>query len=271
MNNLQSKSETDQPRPAKFYKYRQLIGDSAKYLERTICHNEIYFAAPETFNDPFDCHPDFSHEGTNEELIVRYMDIARRHLQPMSEAELLLDAQEMLADPMRNPRFQPASNAIQDEHARHLRSSIGILCLSAVRDDILMWSHYADFHRGVCLEFDGATKLMMRAIPVSYSQDRPMIHVNRDSSDTALEKSLLTKADQWRYEHEWRLLRYTGGPGVVQFRPEDLTGVVIGAEASSDTVDLVRGWVNRRATPINVYRATKNRHAFALDIIEITI
>lgn len=271
MNDIQSNNGTDEPRPAKFYKYRQLIGDSAKYLERTICHNEIYFAAPETFNDPFDCHPDFSHEATDEELMNNYMYLAKKYGPPMSEVELLQDAQQMLADTARNPRYATASNAIQDEHARQVRSSIGILCVSAVRNDILMWSHYADFHRGVCLEFDGAAKLMQHAIPVSYSKDRPLIHVTRDSKDTALEKSLLTKADQWRYEREWRLLRYTGGPGVVQFRPENLTGMVIGAEAASSTVDLVRGWVNQRATPLSVYQAKKNRHAFALDIVEVKL
>ena len=271
MNDLQSKSETGEPRPAKFYKYRQLIGDSAKYLERTICHNEIYFAAPETFNDPFDCHPDFSHEGTAEELMDYYIYLAKKRGTPMSEAELQQDARLMLADPMRNPQYGISSDAIQDEYARHLRSEYGVLCVSAVCDDILMWSHYADFHRGVCLEFDGEAKFMQRAFPVSYSKERPTIHMRRDSNEVALEKSLRTKSDHWKYEREWRLLKYTVGPGVVQFRPENLTGIVIGAEATSVTVDLVRRWVSQRAAPISVYQATKNRHTFALDIVEITL
>ena len=189
----------------------------------------------------------------------------------MSAAELLQDAQQMLADPMRNPRYCTASDAIQDRYARHLRSEYGVLCLSAVRDDILMWSHYADFHRGVCLEFDGAAKLMQHAFPVSYSKERPSIHMIRDSNETAMEKSLRTKSDHWKYEREWRLLSYPNGPGVMQLRPESLTGIVIGAEATSGTVDLVRGWVRQRTIPMKVYQARKNRHAFALDIVEVEL
>ncbi len=30
----------------------------------------------------------------------------------------------------------------------------GVACFSAKVDDILRWSHYADGHRGSCLEFD---------------------------------------------------------------------------------------------------------------------
>ena len=32
----------------------------------------------------------------------------------------------------------------------------GVLSFSKLRDDILMWAHYGDKHRGLCLEFDGS-------------------------------------------------------------------------------------------------------------------
>jgi hypothetical protein len=31
----------------------------------------------------------------------------------------------------------------------------GVACFSALPDDLLMWAHYADKHRGVCLKFVG--------------------------------------------------------------------------------------------------------------------
>lgn len=253
-------------RPAKFYKFRQINGQSAKYLERTICHDEIYFAAPLTFNDPFDCLATFSYEGTDDDLMSDYMRIARKHGPPMSEAELRLDAEQMLVDRMRNPRHETASNSIQDEYARIVRSTTGLFCVSEVRDDILMWSHYADFHRGVCLEFDGAAKFMQHANRVTYAKARPKINPYRDSDDTSLDKALLTKSDHWSYEREWRLIRYRGGPGVERIRPENLIGVIVGAQASPETVMLVRSWVRRRTTPTKFYQANVNRHTYTLDI-----
>ena len=257
-------------RPTKFYRYRQIVGESAKYLERTLCHNEIYFPAPITFNDPFDCLATFSYEGTDDELINDYMRIARKHGPLVSEAELRLDAEQMLVDPSRNPRSATASNAIQDQYARTVRSEIGVLCISEVCDDILMWSHYADFHRGICLEFDGEAMFMQHANRVTYAKHRPKIDAYRDSNDTKLDKALLTKSDHWSYEREWRLIRYQGGPGVVAFRPENLTGVIFGVQAVPENVKLVTDWVNQRATRAKLYQACVNRHAYALDIVEVS-
>ncbi len=50
----------------------------------------------------------------------------------------------------------------------------GILSLSKVRDDILMWTHYADRHRGLCFEFDGSANCNFfgEAQPVVYGEYR---------------------------------------------------------------------------------------------------
>ncbi len=34
------------------------------------------------------------------------------------------------------------------------RASIGVICFSSNYDNILMWSHYANNHKGICIEFD---------------------------------------------------------------------------------------------------------------------
>ena len=33
-------------------------------------------------------------------------------------------------------------------------TACGITCLSEVKDDLLMWSHYGGKYKGFCLEFD---------------------------------------------------------------------------------------------------------------------
>jgi hypothetical protein len=120
-------------RPTRFYKYRHASGEAEHFLERTVLHNEIYFAAPRTFNDPLDCAAVFAKETGSEPA--------------MTERQLRMDAEAMLADPNRNPRNESVRNSVQDEHARVVRSSTGIYCVSEVNDDILMWSHYADYPR----------------------------------------------------------------------------------------------------------------------------
>lgn len=257
------------PHPKKFFKYRHATGDAAKYLERTVLHNEIYYAPATSFNDPFDCTAVFAEEtGTDEELMADYIHLARKYGPEMTDEELRIDAEQMIADPSRNPRNQTVRNTIQDEYGRTIRASTGIYCVSENSDDILMWSHYADHHRGVCLEFDGQAKLMQLAMRVSYSHDRPQI-ARGDSNQIKLEKGILTKSNHWQYEREWRLIRYQQGPGIAKFRPENLTGIIVGAQASMQVLQLLRRLNRARGVPLRLYKASINRSTFTLDIREI--
>ncbi len=260
---------TDSYCPPKFYKYRSLAGDASGYVEKIICQHEIYFPAASSFNDPFDCRPTFSFEATDDEIMRDYIRVARKYGPPMTDEELRQDAMQMLADPDRNPRNPAVSAAIQDEHARRITSEVGVLCVSSINDDILMWSHYADCHRGICLEFDGTGKLMAHAQKVSYVTERRYINPYRDNNEVAMEKALLTKADHWSYECEWRVIAYRQGPGVQKFRLNNLTGIIVGAQATPDTVQKVRRWASTSARLIKLYQTRVNRHKYTLDIHDL--
>jgi len=110
---------------------------------------------------------------------------------------------------------------------------IGMLCLSERTDDILMWSHYAAGHQGICLGFqvDENDGFFCHGLPVDYpdSDERP----KWDHRDTKLEhitKILLTKAKHWRYEREWRIVKPPplGGAGPHKFPIANLTAVIFG-------------------------------------------
>ena len=92
-------------------------------------------------------------------------------------------------------------------------------CFSKTNDSILMWSHYADENRGICIEYDfneikSIDWLHKCLFPVAYS-DTPMDLsdlLNKKLSPNnnyALEKAILcatlSKSNIWKYEHEWRL------------------------------------------------------------------
>lgn len=125
----------------------------------------------------------------------------------------------------------------------------GICCFSSTMDNTLMWSHYADAHRGACLMYD---------IPAGYFSNK-YEHPDSDGfffvggsrvyySDNAFSDWLKTgnlnkpmmgfpventvsrifcsKAKAWKHEQEWRLV--TSTPGVLQFEPTHLTQVGFG-------------------------------------------
>ena len=138
-------------------------------------------------------------------------------------------------DKMQNSIQQLETNVVQK-----LTGIFRIGCLSAEHKSPLMWSHYADSHRGFCVEYDfGSTNratLSLLPLPVVYSHDRPLVpwyvaFNNTPENIMAANKDillgLLTKDSSWEYEREWRLLIDTKRPALCQM--PKITCVYLGA------------------------------------------
>lgn len=122
-------------------------------------------------------------------------------------------------------------NKIREKHKQYIEKNqkqIGISCFSERYDSILMWSHYAESHSGICLGYSsecfttrkvGAEHPMIDALhPINYQNDLSFcIEQHRKYFDDELipdgdeEANLpfliaLTKAKEWEYEKEWRLI-----------------------------------------------------------------
>lgn len=138
------------------------------------------------------------------------------------------------------------------------------------RDDILMWSHYTDGHKGLCLEFDPTKEITLfgQALKVRYSYDYPSVNIINIGEPEEFRKALLTKSKHWEYEQEWRIVKPKdeGGQGIHRFQPELLTGVILGALISPEDKDKVLNWVKNYPTNITLYQAKISRTKYQLDI-----
>jgi len=102
-----------------------------------------------------------------------------------------------------------------------------IACFSESVDSILMWSHYADSHKGFVLEYDFRPTLKnpikhVLISPVVYDGERMdvssyiaweflhLLKIDSKNPDIASHlKVALHKSLAWAYEKEWRLVDYT--------------------------------------------------------------
>ena len=111
-------------------------------------------------------------------------------------------------------------------------SSLGILCLSNTNSNILLWSHYAANHTGVCLGFAATnyTPFFGSAQKVKYSRAYPAIDVTSEDHEELAESLLLTKSEDWQYEKEWRIFDFQGS-GVRTFSEHCLREVILGARS----------------------------------------
>ena len=188
----------DEPDSFTVHKYRVLN----KNFWRTLKHSAFYFPSPAQLNDPADCQID----------LVKAFHIARAGM--------------------------AANHSIQREEAfLNLMSEIekqaltcGVYSFSAGRIDSdesrLFWAHYAANHTGACLTFeipnDFVMKQMIGCDKVDYSTDSlfsALRNVDLSRSQNfendikpIITSYLTTKAPEWKYEQEARIVSDKSGP-----------------------------------------------------------
>jgi hypothetical protein len=92
---------------------------------------------------------------------------------------------------------------IQEESRKNVR----VCCFSENNDSILMWSHYADEHRGICVEYDflDADNIRYLIQPILYSDERLAIDTMEGLTVLSQVMAAVYKATVWSYESEWRI------------------------------------------------------------------
>lgn len=108
-----------------------------------------------------------------------------------------------------------------DQIINTVRAGMKICSFSATKDPIVMWSHYADNHRGFCMEYDisSINDFSRRMLfPVIYQND--MFDTTKYLVEAICNKGtfnnlfgslqILYKSPEWSYEKEWRLAYIAG-------------------------------------------------------------
>lgn len=246
---------------------------NASRLEDTLRNNTIYCSSPRDFNDPWDCRPYFNTDLVNipEERnrhIEWAVDVCRR-IAKMSEGEISRMRRE-LQDPQVLGRYlREQITATQEAVLDRYR----VYCLGTDPCNSLMWAHYADKHRGVCLEFNVSTNTFCGALEVQYYHEFPMTRqYSADLAENLL--PLLAKSDVWRYENEFRLAAQEASNatdhetlvcnhGTLQLGDGDLRSIIVGCSGSYDAV---RQLVANCRPEVQVLRAHRVQNRYALSI-----
>ena len=130
-----------------------------------------------------------------------------------------------------------------DTHQRKYLETAGVCCFSEVNDELLMWGHYGDRYRGICLEFRTDHDPFKKIHPVVYVKTMPRIDIRRVSVDRdakeVVESLLCTKSSSWGYEREWRCLHKEAGT-LYHYPAEALKGVYFGPRVERAGLDSVR-------------------------------
>ncbi len=169
--------------PPTLYKYCQPGG--IDILERL----RLKVTPPKYFNDPLEFAPrmrsGFNIEDARRSVSRR--EFRRVHYQTFLRAGFsasfeefnkifLAEIKEQLAQQIVAGYPQDAKQ-FRDQQVEFVSREIGLICLSAVPDDILMWAHYTDSHMGFVIGFDTTDKFFTspRVREVKYLNKRVLM------------------------------------------------------------------------------------------------
>ena len=119
-----------------------------------------------------------------------------------------------------NDPNDPIIRILEDtKDVKDLISSIRIACLSTNPHNMFMFSHYADKHTGVCIEYDvtdidwGNHLLCKVSYKNTMKFDKGAIHLFSDpfkkkDDDLSFIDLFTTKHKAWEYENEYRVITY---------------------------------------------------------------
>lgn len=229
--------------PRILYKYRHLYNkDTSKINENTeslILDGKYYFPTPNQLNDPYEFRIQDSGTYTLSD-VIHYLE---NNTCPVSNSEAvklansIADIGEFVSKELEKAKTKKAN-------------TIGVYCLSENPKNILMWSHYADEHRGCVLGID-ITKLpddSFYPFEVSYEKDYPTIEYLKNRE--FLKKWALTKAKDWKYEEERRILK-NNSYGVIDLPKDAVVEVIFGCEAEASAIsEMKRKIASRGLKPV---------------------
>jgi hypothetical protein len=325
-----------------FYRYQSLKvekdnkGNDRIYTIENLANNQLHFSNAITFNDPFDCKFSLTHLGTREQWINDYKNQGYNHRKALKEfnkdvkAGYLIKKQENLYDGKiaekiselvelglaRKEDFlvnnNPSQKRIGTDMNDYVRSVAlpDVCCFSGNKKSILMWSHYADNHKGICLSFrsyketldvnkniirEGLTsegiykegyeycllnlypsttnKLMVHGIfhEISYKDDLPE-SVNFFDIGKTLNRFLVTKFTDWKYENEYRIMlpRLYLENGFAKYDKSSLEGVIFGLRTNYENAKLVYETVKKNyldeGITVNFYEAKEIPRKYEVEI-----
>lgn len=150
-----------------------------------------------------------------------------------------------------------------------LAKEVGVICFSKNWNIPIMWSHYADRHRGVCLGFDVEDSLLTK---IDYRMNPYKPYSNRTASGNATEivkKMLKIKHKPWSYEEEYRLFspieHRTRGVYYKEFDYHlNLREVYFGVECDDIAINEVKASIERQYSRVDSFRTRLDDSAFKI-------
>ncbi|RXJ50066.1 DUF2971 domain-containing protein [Gelidibacter gilvus] len=251
---LVRKMVTDKQLPQYVYRMRTVN----RYLFDTLINGEMWFSNPSDFNDPFDCDINMKIQNSSQEKIQNYFE--KYLVKHFGIKELSgIDKNRITRE-----EFEKLINIV----SKRVTQRKGVACFMSNCENLLMWAHYANSHKGISLKFDilEDIEFFSPAKKVIYTRDYPEYDYLNDKNDF-VNQMFFTKSEDWEYEGEVRILKDKNGN--YQFNPNSLKEVIFGCKISDGDKKTLIKIIKNYYPNTKLIQAKKNESKFGLEFNEI--
>lgn len=223
--------------PEFFYRYQgcsqSLLEDGSTPMDRAlklIASSSIYYATPDSFNDPF-------------EFLVTPLESSLAEFKTYTARfpERIVNPSDLNPGEFRQifrRQMRPILGSIFDNTLLKMKNRLGVLCLSTAYDSINLWSHYGDHHKGICFRFRNspdsffseAKKVHYEISPPTMNYFKEVIHA---TEEFGRKLAFCKAASAWDKEQEYRIVEENSG--FYSFPPKCLTAIYLGCEFNNKT------------------------------------
>lgn len=269
-----------------FFKYRPPNENTIALLEK----QEMKFSSAEEYNDPFDSKLIVSVDSSIEGILRRLDNT------PLDEGKKQIVRARIRNGEITNDKYGRSAQEVVD---RTVMSS----CFSGIRPDtpksLLLWSHYADSHKGLCIGLRdcSSTEIAVLKFNVAGSCSDPsssfaeglfpVYKVIYSESGIAewrpFEDDIRVfinahrnKAQCWEYEDEYRLIipRAKFRSQILHFDPHSLVEVYLGCRIDSNYRNRVRRVLKvywDGGIEVKLFQMIRSEKRFALEKAELEV
>jgi len=266
------------------YKYRPLIGIDESHInentQKILINGELYFSKPSQFNDPFDSKIDYDTNANENELRDFFSKLLPQFGKSLNDIDNIIN--KFKTGELNRSDFVP-KNTYSDSNK--------IFCLSRDDRNILMWSHYAKDHTGVCIGFKvhkggnsmnikiksgyivpivGVDSNMLPVIYINYCTDKPKPYNHFKDDLEKLKPHFITKSKLWEYEQEVRIIitdkMILKNP--ICLETNEIGEIIFGLRTPPKLIDKVKQIVKNypnNGSHIKLYKCVERKGQYAID------
>lgn len=250
--------------PKTVYKYRDWENSDHKKILENI---SVWVPDSYDFNDPFDCNIPIAYDLllNNEILAETFIRRLIGNNTSRIEGTVEDEVKSRLADmKYKNPDF---IEKYKNEILHSNKKVSGILSVTPINDNILMWSHYANSHKGFCVGFNSIElfNYLGGGGEVNYEQHFPIISPV-DERDKQYLLQNMTKSIHWAYEIEYRLTTFKQTNIEIEIPPNAISEIIFGANMKNEHKVQIREILKSKLPHVKCFNSIPEKDNFKLKI-----